>query len=172
LSTKDIYIPLVNEADEIIGHEEKMEIHLKGLLHRAFSILVFNSDNQILIHQRAFDKYHCGGLWTNTCCGHPNQAEPMEHAIHRRLKEEMGFDCILNFAFKFHYRTTFDNGLVENEIDHVYVGTYDSDFSVNTSEVAAFKWVSLTELKNEIESHPQAYTVWFKEILNLQSYFK
>jgi isopentenyl-diphosphate Delta-isomerase len=160
-----IYIPIVDDNDQIIGHQEKLEVHLQGLLHRAFSILVYNSSGELLIHQRAFEKYHSPGLWTNTCCGHPNQGESMEAAVHRRLQEEMGFDCELAYTFTFRYRAEFPNGLIENEIDHVYVGTFNSEFTVNPAEVAAYKWQTIAEIKEDTAINPEAYSYWFKEIL-------
>lgn len=161
----DIYIPLVNENDEIIGYEEKLEVHLKGYLHRAFSILVYNDAGQLLIHQRALEKYHSPGLWTNTCCGHPNKGESMEAAVHRRLKEEMGFDCDLKYDFTFQYNAQFDNGLIENEIDHVYKGVFNDAFIVNSEEVNAYKWVNTEEIKSDVIQNPDDYTVWFREIM-------
>ncbi len=161
-----INIPLVDDNDNIIGHAEKMEVHLNGLLHRAFSILVFNDKNEILIHQRAFGKYHSPGLWTNTCCGHPNEGETMEAAVHRRLQEEMGFDCNLSPKFTFRYKAVFDNGLTENEIDHVYIGIFNETFTVNPDEVADYKWISIAQTKELIHQNPDNFTVWFKEIMN------
>jgi isopentenyl-diphosphate Delta-isomerase len=169
--TAPIFIPTVNEEDEIIGFGEKLEVHQKGLLHRAFSILVFNKNKQLLVHQRAIDKYHCGGLWTNTCCGHPNIDETMLDAVHRRLPEEMGFDCDLEFKFKFKYKAVFENGLIENEIDHVYVGQYNDSFTANTVEVADYKWQSIEDLKIEISENPEKFTVWFKEIMLRETEF-
>jgi isopentenyl-diphosphate Delta-isomerase len=168
--TTSISIPLVNKNDEIIGHGEKLEVHVKGLLHRAFSILIFNKNKEMLVHQRAFTKYHSGGLWTNACCGHPNEGEEIEMAIHRRLLEEMGFDCDLTYAFTLRYRANLDKGLVENEIDHVYVGHYDGHFEVNPDEVANYKWVGVSALQKEIDSNPDNFTVWFKEILKDQAF--
>lgn len=161
-----IFIPLVDDTDVIIGHQEKLLVHELGLLHRAFSILVYNNNGELLIHQRAHGKYHSPGLWTNTCCGHPNKDEDMETAVHRRLQEEMGFDCVLNYSFTFRYRASFDNGLIENEIDHVYVGVYDGEFFVNPDEVAAYKWLSKAEAKTQVNANPELFTVWFKEIVN------
>ncbi|NBA87192.1 isopentenyl-diphosphate Delta-isomerase [Emticicia sp. CRIBPO] len=161
----EIKIPVVDDQDQIIGYEEKLLVHRKGLLHRAFSILVFNDNGELLIHKRAYNKYHSSGLWTNTCCGHPNPGESMEDAVSRRLEEEMGFTCDLFFGFKFHYKTTFDNGLTENEIDHVYFGKYNDDFVVNPDEVVDFKWVSMDEVRSSIDKEPEAYSYWFKEIL-------
>lgn len=165
-----ILIPIVDANDAIIGADEKLAVHQKGLLHRAFSILVFNSENKLLIHQRAFEKYHSGGLWTNTCCGHPNEGEAMEAAVHRRLQEEMGFDCPLEMAFKFHYRAEFENGLIENEIDHVYIGTYEGTFKCNPEEVANFRWVSVADIEQDALQHPENYTVWFRKILTLEDF--
>ncbi len=164
-----INIPLVDDDDNIIGHAEKMEVHLSGLLHRAFSILVFNDKNEILIHQRAFGKYHSPGLWTNTCCGHPNEGETMETAVHRRLQEEMGFDCNLSHKFTFRYKAVFENGLTENEIDHVYIGIFNQTFSVNPDEVADYKWISVAQTKELIHQNPDNFTVWFKEIMNREA---
>jgi isopentenyl-diphosphate Delta-isomerase len=160
-----ILIPLLNDSDQIIGYEEKMRVHELGLLHRAFSILIYNKKGEMLIHQRALEKYHSPGLWTNACCGHPNQNESMEAAVKRRLQEEMGFTCELKYSFVFRYRATFDNGLIENEIDHVYVGVYDEEFIPNPEEVADFKWLTLDFLRNDAKQNPEKYTYWFKEIL-------
>lgn len=165
-----IFIPIVDEHDAIIGAEEKLAVHEKGLLHRAFSILVFNSSGQLLIHQRAFEKYHSGGLWTNTCCGHPNEGESMETAVHRRLQEEMGFDCPLEMRYKFHYCAEFENGLIENEIDHVYIGKFDGDFVCNPNEVADFQWVFVEDIEQAMADTPEKFTVWFREIIQKNSY--
>ncbi len=160
-----IEIIVVNEQDEEIGTGEKLLVHQQGLLHRAFSILVFNENNELLIHQRTSHKYHCGGLWTNTCCGHPNANEEISAAAHRRLGEEMGFDTPLEFLYKFQYRAEFENGLVENEIDNVFVGNFNDSFVVNPEEVADYKWVTVDELLEDVSKSPQNYTFWFKEIL-------
>lgn len=167
-----IHIPLVDLNDHIIGYGEKLDVHVQGLLHRAFSIIVFNKHHQLLIHQRALHKYHSGGLWTNTCCGHPNEAESMESAVHRRLKEEMGFDCDLTYSFKFNYKAVFENGLTENEIDHVYLGQFDGEFKVNPEEVANFRWIDIHELETQIEDNPGLFTVWFKEIMKYKGNFE
>jgi len=158
-------IIVVNERDEEIGTSEKLLVHQQGLLHRAFSILVFNENNEFLIHQRTSHKYHSGNLWTNTCCGHPNANEEIGVAAHRRLGEEMGFDTSLEFLYKFQYRAEFENGLVENEIDYVFVGTYNDSFIVNPDEVADYKWVTLENLLEDVSKNSQNYTFWFKEIL-------
>ncbi len=161
----EINIPLVNDRDEIIGFGEKLKVHQDGTLHRAFSILIFNKNGEILIHQRAFGKYHSPGLWTNTCCGHPNYGESMMNAVNRRLKEEMGIETELNFSFKFQYTANFDNGLTENEIDHVYTGYCESQFKVNPEEVAEWEWQSLPDIESEMEQNPNKFTVWFREII-------
>ncbi len=165
IDTTDIIITLVNEKDEIIGYDEKIKVHREGLLHRAFSVLIFNKEGKMLIHQRALHKYHSPGLWTNACCGHPNKGEDNAAAAFRRLKEEMGFNSDLNYQFTFHYKADFSNGLTENEIDHVFFGEYNQEFKVNPEEVADYKWVDVEELKKDVLSDPQSYTVWFKEIL-------
>jgi isopentenyl-diphosphate delta-isomerase len=160
-----INIALVNDDDEIIGYDEKLKVHLLGLLHRAFSVLIFNRKGEMLIHQRAFVKYHSPGLWTNACCGHPNEGDTMLVAARRRLGEEMGFNCDLEYKFTFRYHAEFDNGLTEHEIDHVFYGEFNDDFVANPEEVAAFKWVKVSEVKEEIKVNPESYTVWFREIL-------
>jgi len=165
-------IILVDELDQELGFLSKLEVHQKGLLHRAFSILVFNSNHELLIHQRAFDKYHSAGLWTNTCCSHPRKGESNEQAIHRRLKEEMGFDCELKFIFKFLYQTNFADGLIEHELDHVYIGHSDQIPQVDPKEVNAFRWINQVSLKQEMDQFPERFTFWFKEIiLNQQNQF-
>lgn len=163
-------IILLNEADEPVGIGQKLWVHQQGLLHRAFSVLIFNDNNELLIHQRAFDKYHSGGLWTNTCCGHPNVGEDVKAAAERRLGEEMGFTTELNFLYKFHYIAPFDNGLTENEIDHVFMGVYNDAFEVNPDEVINYKWVSMADITQEVLINPQNYTVWFKKILKSEMF--
>lgn len=153
---------LVNENDEQIGLMEKLEAHQKGLLHRAFSVFVFNPKNELLIHQRALDKYHSPGLWTNTCCSHQRENESTLQAAHRRLQEEMGFDCELNEVFSFTYRAEFSNNLIEHEFDHVLVGTSNILPNPNPSEVAHYKWLSIDQIKSDIQQNPDQYTEWFK----------
>jgi len=163
-------IILVNDLDEAIGTGEKLMVHQRGLLHRAFSILVFNSNNELLIHQRTSHKYHSGDLWTNTCCGHPNADEEISQAAHRRLGEEMGFDTSLDFLYKFQYRTEFPDGLIENEIDNVFVGTYSNSFVVNPEEVADYQWIAVDNLLDKVDKNPEKYTFWFKEILKSEAF--
>ncbi|GBD34035.1 Isopentenyl-diphosphate Delta-isomerase [bacterium HR34] len=161
----DEKIILVDENDNEIGFEEKLEVHKKGKLHRAFSIFVFNSKGELLIQKRAKNKYHSGGLWTNTCCSHPHPGENLEEAVHRRLKEEMGFDCNLKEIFSFIYKVKFENGLTENELDHVFIGVYDGEVKPNQNEVEDFKWVNINTLLKDIQFNEDKYTYWFKLIL-------
>ncbi len=158
-------IVLVNEKDENIGSIGKLEAHQKGLLHRAFSIIIWNEQNEILIHQRAFGKYHSEGLWTNTCCSHPKVGETVLEAAHRRLQEEMGFDCELDQKFHFIYQVELENHLIEHELDHILIGKFNENPNPNPEEVQNFRWISLEELKLEIAQNPERFTFWFKEII-------
>lgn len=144
---------------------EKQEAHAKAALHRAFSVFIFNSQNELLLQQRAFSKYHSGGLWTNTCCSHPRPGENTLDAAHRRLQEEMGFDCMLTQKFSFLYQTPFENGLSEHELDFVFTGVFNGIPQLNSSEVAAYRWLSLPKLEQEVAEHPEHFTIWFKIIL-------
>jgi len=155
---------LVSESDHQLGLMGKMEAHEKGMLHRAFSVFVFNKQGELLLQQRAMDKYHSPGLWTNTCCSHQREGESNIQAGKRRLKEEMGFECDLEESFWFIYKAVFDNGLTEHELDHVLVGYYDKDPLINLEEVASFKWMSLEKVKNDIKERPDHYSEWFKII--------
>lgn len=159
-------ILLVDENDKEIGYEEKHEVHRKGLFHRAFSILIFNSQKQLLLHKRERNKYHSPGLWTNTCCSHQRPNEVLSEAIHRRLKEEMGFDCQLKEVFTFSYRAEFTPELIENEFDHVFIGYYDGEVNPNPSEVEDYKWMKLEDIKIDMDNNPDKYTYWFKEIVS------
>lgn len=164
---------LVDENDNQIGVEEKLKAHQNGgKLHRCFSIQIFNSKGELLLQQRASVKYHCGGLWANTCCSHPRPGEVIDAAAHRRLKEELGFDTKLKEAFTFVYKADFDNGLTEWEYDHVFIGIYDGVVRPSPEEVDDYKWIGLEELKTDIEKNPQKYTVWFKIILNKRDFEK
>jgi isopentenyl-diphosphate delta-isomerase len=159
------YVVLVDEHNNQTGIMEKQEAHQKALLHRAFSVFVFNNQNELLLQQRALTKYHSGGLWTNTCCSHPRPGEDTLAAAHRRLKEEMGFDCDLSEKFSFIYQTPFDNGLSEHELDFVFTGMFNNPPQPNADEVAAFRWISLPELEKEVAEYPEHFTIWFKIIL-------
>lgn len=156
---------LVNEKDESVGFQEKLKAHELGQLHRAFSIFVFNSAGQLMLQKRALGKYHCGGLWSNTCCGHPRPKEELSEAVHRRLQEEMGFDCVLNDVFEFVYRVKFANGLWEHEYVHIFFGQYDKAPTINPEEADDWKWIDLEELKKDIKLNPEQYTYWFKKEL-------
>lgn len=158
------FVVLITPYDQPIGLMEKQEAHHAGLLHRAFSVFVFNSKNELLIHQRASSKYHSPELWTNTCCSHPRENESYEQAAHRRLKEEMGFDCPLNEKFHFIYKAELEKDLFEHELDRVFTGFYEGKISLNKDEVMDYKWISLDMLKNDIKENPDNYTVWFKII--------
>lgn len=159
-------IILVDEFDNEIGTMEKMEAHRKGLLHRAFSVLLFNSKGELLLQKRAKNKYHSGGLWTNTCCSHPLPQESIQQAARRRLNEEMGIDLVPTFAFKFIYKTDLDKRLIEHEYDHVYTGVFDGTPSINKDEVEEWKFMDLDSLRQDMKRYPEAYTTWFKIIVN------
>jgi isopentenyl-diphosphate delta-isomerase len=157
---------LVDENDNEIGIEEKIKAHENGgKLHRAFSIFVFNSRGELLLQKRAETKYHAPGLWTNTCCSHPRPGESLEDAVHRRLKEEMGFDCELKRVFHVIYKADVGNGLTEWEFDHVFIGKFDGEPKPNPEEASDWKWVSLEEVERDVKEHPEKYTPWFRIIL-------
>lgn len=166
------YVILVNEQDEMIGLEEKMRAHELGLLHRAFSICVYRrteTGTEILLQQRAHEKYHCGGLWTNTCCSHPRENETVMEAANRRLYEEMSFNVPLTEIGTFLYKAAFDNGLTEHELDHVLIGEYANFHPIffNKEEVASYQWIEINELLNELKTTPEKFTPWFKPALDL-----
>jgi isopentenyl-diphosphate Delta-isomerase len=154
-------VVLVNEQDEPMGAMEKMEAHRKALLHRAFSIFIFNSKGEMLLQQRAFQKYHSAGLWTNACCSHPRPGENIRDAAMRRLHEELGFTTALEKIFAFTYRTEFGNGLTEHEFDHVFIGRYDQALNPNIEEVSDHCFKTLDEIRADMESLPEKYTSWF-----------
>lgn len=164
-------VVLVDEKDEKIGLMPKMEAHEKALLHRAFSVFVFNNKGELMLQQRAAHKYHSPLLWTNTCCSHQRDGESNIEAGRRRLQEEMGFTTDLKEVFSFVYKAPFDNGLTEHEFDHVMIGYFDDIPSINPDEVEAYKWMSLENVKDDIEQNPSEYTEWFKIIFN-ESYEK
>jgi len=157
---------LVDEKDEPIGVMPKMEAHERGVLHRAFSVFVLNDNNQIMLQQRAYHKYHSPLLWTNTCCSHQRVGETNIEAGSRRLFEEMGFTTELTDLFHFIYKAPFDNGLTEHELDHVLVGRYNESPVINPDEVESWKWMGIEEVKEDIQIHPEIYTVWFKIIFD------
>ena len=152
---------LVDEQDIATGTMEKMEAHKKGLLHRAFSVFVFNAKGEMLLQQRAVHKYHSGGLWTNTCCSHPRPEEDIVAAAQKRLQEEMGFSIVLEKIFDFVYRADFNNGLTEYEFDHVFAGEYDGQISYNKDEVMDYCYKTMEDLRRSLEQQPQKFTQWF-----------
>jgi isopentenyl-diphosphate delta-isomerase len=152
---------LVNERDEEIGAMEKMEAHRKGILHRAFSVFIFNNKNEMLLQQRAVNKYHSGGLWSNACCSHPTPGEPTEAAALRRLKEELGFETLLEKIFDFTYEVSFENGLTEHEFDHVFTGVYNGEINFDKHEVKDICFRSMEEIESDLQTHPSKFTAWF-----------
>ncbi len=156
---------LVDKEDREIGTMNKMEAHRKGLLHRAFSVLLFNDNGELLLQKRAANKYHSGGLWTNTCCSHPMPGESIAIAAKRRLMEEMGIDMSPEYVYKFIYRTDLDHNLIEHELDHVFKGTYNGIPDINPLEVESWKYVSIPDLREDMRKSPQCYTVWFRIIM-------
>ena len=155
---------LVNENDEQIGLMPKMEAHEKAVLHRAFSVFIFNSNNELMLQQRAANKYHSPLLWTNTCCSHQRDGETNIEAGTRRLQEEMGFTTSLKETTSFIYKAPFDNGLTEHELDHIMVGYYEQAPVINPDEVENWKWMPLEDVRTEISVQPELYTAWFKII--------
>lgn len=160
------HVILVDKEDNETGTMEKMEAHKKGLLHRAFSILLFDSSGKMLIQKRSRAKYHSSGLWTNTCCSHPLPGESLEVATRRRLREEMGIDLQPVHSHTFIYKAQLDKDLIEHELDHVFVGIYNGQPQINETEVEAWKYADVSWLKADIEKNPSDYTVWFRLILN------
>lgn len=163
---KEEQVILVNENDEKIGLMPKQEAHEKGVLHRAFSVFVFNEKNELMLQQRALHKYHSPGLWTNTCCSHQRDRETSLEAGKRRLFEEMGFSTDLKETTSFIYKAPFDNGLTEHELDHILIGNFEGIPTINKEEVASWKWMDLEDVKKDIQNNPEIYTAWFKIIFD------
>jgi isopentenyl-diphosphate delta-isomerase len=159
-------IILVDKQNNEIGEGEKLEVHQKGLLHRAFSIFIFNNKKELLLQQRSKKKYHSGGLWSNTVCSHPRVGENYKDAIHRRLKEEMGFDSGMEEAGSFIYKANLDHGLTEHEYDTVFKGVYNGKIKPNPDEVMNYRWVSLNKLEKDLKENPNNYSAWFQKALN------
>ena len=153
---------LVDECDRELGVSEKLQAHRAGALHRAFSIFIFDADKRLLLQKRAQTKYHSAGLWSNTACGHPRPGERTEAAAHRRLREEMRFDCALHPAFQFLYRAELTGGLVEHEYDHVFVGEFNGEPVPDRAEVEDWRWVRMDELKRDLQQRPKAYSYWLR----------
>ncbi|MCA1763168.1 MAG: isopentenyl-diphosphate Delta-isomerase [Cryomorphaceae bacterium] len=156
------HVILVDSNDNKIGVMEKIEAHRKGLLHRAFSVFLFNEEGEMLIHKRADVKYHCGGLWTNACCSHPQDEQSIEENIQQKLMQEMGITCPVEKAFDFVYRSELENGLTEYEYDHVYIGTFCDAPNPNPDEVSDWKYVSLGQIQRDLENSPEIFTPWFQ----------
>lgn len=163
---KEEHVILVNEKDEQIGTMPKLEAHEKAVLHRAFSVFVFNEKKELMLQQRAAHKYHSPNLWTNTCCSHQRVGESNIEAGKRRLQEEMGFVTELKDTISFIYKAPFDNGLTEHEFDHILVGYFELEPSINPDEVADWKWMSLEAVKDDMSAHKEVYTEWFKIIFD------
>lgn len=158
-------VVLVDQADREIGTAEKLAAHRDGTLHRAFSVFVFDARGRVLLQRRAPGKYHSGGLWSNSCCGHSRPGEAVIDAARRRLREEMGFDCALEPAGAFTYRASLDHGLIEHEYDHVFVGRFDGDPAPDPAEVAEWQWMAVSELMVALDRDERNYTVWLKPAL-------
>jgi isopentenyl-diphosphate delta-isomerase len=156
-------VSLVDADDREIGTMPKLEAHRRGLLHRAISVVVRDSRGRLLLQKRALGKYHSGGLWTNTCCSHPRPGEGAAEAAARRLVEEMGFTCSLTFLFPMQYRAPVSNGLIENEIVHVFGGQFDGKPDPDPHEVMAWSWKDAADVAKDVENRPEAYTVWFQK---------
>ena len=158
-------VVLVDTSDRSIGEMDKLEAHVKGSLHRAFSIFIFNAEGHMLIHQRAAHKYHGAGLWTNACCSHPQWGEELLSSAQERLLAEMGMTCPIQKVYDFIYYVPVENNLIEHEYDHVFVGYSNANPNPNPEEVQDFKWISIPSLKADLQEHPHRYTYWFKQIL-------
>lgn len=170
---REEFVVLVNEKDQETGLMEKMQAHVEGVLHRAFSIFVFDSNDRLLLQQRALSKYHTPGLWTNTCCSHPRKNESLPQATRRRLMEEMGMECAMEKAFDFVYKADVGQGLTEHEFDHVFVGYTDELPQINKEEVESYRYANLEEIRHEMNKKPEDFTVWFRIAFDrVEEYFK
>ena len=162
-------VVLVDDSNNQVGLMPKMEAHLKGVLHRAFSVIIFNNNGEVMLQKRASTKYHTPSLWSNTCCSHQRENEDNISAGKRRLNEEMGFNTQLYDFESFIYKVSFSNGLIEHEFDHILVGIYNGLPNINFDEVDEWKWVSIDELVNDMQDNSEKYTAWFKIIINKYS---
>jgi len=157
---------IVDKDDRIICNEEKIKAHKEGMLHRAFSIFIFNSKKELLLQKRGLKKYHSGGKWSNTCCSHPEQEENIKEQAEERLKKEMGISTELKEIFSFVYKTKVDNNLTEHEYDHVFLGYYNNDPKPDKNEVDNWKWMDIEKLEQDIKNNPDKYTPWLKICLD------
>ncbi|MBI5553357.1 MAG: isopentenyl-diphosphate Delta-isomerase [Candidatus Diapherotrites archaeon] len=157
-----VQVVLVDRKDRFLGLEEKQKAHQRGVLHRAFSVFIFNSAGRMLLQKRAYSKYHSGGQWTNACCSHPRPQAGFESDVHARLESEMGFDCPLKEIFSFIYKAKVGGGLTEHEFDHVFLGTYDGPVKVDVAEGDGYQWIPVSGLRKDVKLNPKAYTPWFK----------
>jgi isopentenyl-diphosphate Delta-isomerase len=160
LTGMDEHVVLVNHSDRQVGVASKRTAHAAGLLHRAFSVCIFDTVGQMLLQRRAHGKYHSGGLWSNSCCSHPRPGEPAAQAAARRLAEELGFTCALSHAFAFIYRADVGGGLIEHEYDHVYTGVFDGPVTPHPEEIAEYRWIEPAALLRELDTQPDAFTAW------------
>lgn len=163
----DTQIALVDDHDRIVGYDDKLKVHREGILHRAFSVVVVNGQGQWLLHRRAMDKYHSGGSWTNTCCSHLTRGESMEEATRERLLSEMGISALPVFVESFQYKAAFENGLIENEIDHVFIALWDGDPDPDPEEVMDWKWSHPEEIEEDLDARPEDFSAWFPMIYDL-----
>ncbi len=162
-NTKNVI--LVDQNDKEIGVMEKLEAHEKGLLHRAFSIFIFNKKGELLLQQRDSKKYHSGSLWTNTVCSHPEPNKNLYECVQNRMIEEMGFNTPVKEIFTFLYKSGYENGLTEHEFDHVFIGFYDKNPEPNPEEVMNLKWISVEDVIFDMKNNPEIYTSWFKILM-------
>ncbi len=171
MTSESPQVVLVDKDDNPTGQEEKLQAHKLGLCHRAFSVFIFRNDNglELLLQKRAKKKYHCGGLWTNACCSHPEPEQDTQSAAESRLQYEMGINVKLNYADKFHYTATFKNGLTENEVDHVFYAFVDAacEIKPNPVEASEYRWVTLSQLVGELSQKADQYTPWFQQALHV-----
>lgn len=156
---------LVDKQDKVLGQMAKQEAHEKGVLHRAFSVFIFNDKGEMMLQRRADSKYHSPGLWSNTCCSHPRLGETNVEAGERRLQEEMGFSVPLKEKFSFIYKAQFGNGLTEHELDYVLIGHYNAEPIINKDEVGEWKWIQVEELRKDMKVNPSSYTFWFNNLM-------
>lgn len=158
-------VVLVSERDEILGVMDKMQAHENGILHRAFSVFLFNDKGEMLLQKRAADKYHSPNQWTNAVCSHPRMGETYMEAAQRRLKEELGIETPITYRFNFLYKADVGQNLWEHELDHVFTGNFEGEFKLNEEEVSEVRYISIDELDKEMSANPENFTEWFKIIL-------